>query len=163
LTGELETSKIIIFAEFGALTVREMEQLRRTLKDIACSLRVVKNNLVKKTLSALSKDEACKYFEGPNVIIWTKAGDESEVVKGIAKFAGASGKIKVKAGFLSSGLVGKDFLDKLLRLPSKKVLQAIVIGGIKSPLSKMVYDVRYPISRLILTLKTFSNKKLEEK
>ena len=162
LTEEFKTSKIIIFAEFTALSVKEMEQLRRTIKGISCNLRVTKNNLVKKTLQSLAKDEACKCLSGPNAIIWSKAGDESEVVKSISKFARGSGKIKIKAGFLNDNFVEKDFLDRLSSLPSKKVLQAMVIGGIKSPLSKLVYNVQYPFSRLILTLKTFSDKRNQE-
>jgi large subunit ribosomal protein L10 len=159
LTGEFGESKIVIFAEFLGLSVKEMEELRKETRKNAAKIRVVKNNLVKKAFQSLSRDEACKFMEGPNMLIWSKTGDESDILKGLIKFAKTSGKVKVKFGILNDAIVESAMLEQLSRLPSKKMLQAIVIGKIMSPFSALVYNVKYPVSRLILTLKTFSEKK----
>ena len=56
-------------------------------------------------------------------------------------------------------LVEKEFIDQISRLPAKKILQATVISNIRSPLTALAYNIKYPLSRLILTLKTFSEQK----
>jgi len=159
LIEEFKESKVVIFAEFTGLTVKEMEQLRKEAKKVSCKVRVVKNNLVKKSLQFLSKDEACRLLEGPNILLWSRSGDESEILKGLMKFAQVSGKVKVRFGILNQEFVENDYLQHLHRLPSKAVLQATVIGRIKSPLAALVYNVKYPLSRLILVVRTFSEKK----
>ncbi|MCM8764027.1 MAG: 50S ribosomal protein L10 [Candidatus Omnitrophica bacterium] len=159
LTEELNASKVSIFAEFSRLTVKELEKLRKELKKYSTRVMIVKNTLVKMALKSRSLDEATKFMEGPNMLIWSKNGDESEIIKEILRFSRSSGNIKVKIGILNDELMNAKALEKLGSLPSKKTLQAMVIGGIKAPLSNLIYSVKYPLSRFILILKTFSEQK----
>ncbi|MCL5674292.1 MAG: 50S ribosomal protein L10 [Candidatus Omnitrophica bacterium] len=161
LTKEFNESKIIILAEFSKLDVKEMGFIRRNIKELSCNIRVVKNNLVKKAFQSLAKYELCKYLENPNIIIWSKTGDESEVIKALAKFSKSSGKVNVKAGIIEGKSIEKSLIEQISRLPSKKVLQATVISCIIFPVRSLIFNIQYPVSRLILTLKTMS-KKIEE-
>jgi large subunit ribosomal protein L10 len=160
LTERLSSSKVSIFAQFSGITVKEMEQLRKDLRKCSGNVMVVKNTLTKMALRLCSMDEAMKFMEGPNLLIWSQTGDESEVIKETLKFVKASaGKLRVNFGLLNNLLVEPETLEKLGKLPSKKIVQAMVIGSIKSPLSNLVYNVKYPLTRLILVLKTFSEQK----
>ena len=159
IIDELGSSKVSIFAEFSGITVKGMEELRMEMKKHSSNVMVVKNTLARMALQSCSLDEATKFMEGPNVLIWSNTGDECEIIKEVLKFSKSSGKIKIKFGVLNNALMEVDTLEKLGNLPSKKTLQAKVIGGIKAPLSSLVYNVKYPLTRLILVLKTFSEQK----
>ncbi|MCM8822177.1 MAG: 50S ribosomal protein L10 [Candidatus Omnitrophica bacterium] len=159
LTEEINASKVSIFAEFSRLTVKGLEDLRKEMKRYSTRVMVVKNTLVKMALKSHFLDEAAKFMEGPNMLIWSKNGDESEIIKEVLKFSKSSGNIKLKFGVLNNELLNVETLEKLGSLPSKKTLQAMVIGGIKSPLSGLVYNIKYPLTRFILILKTFSEQK----
>lgn len=161
LTKEFNESKIIILAEFSKLDVKEISSLRRNIKELSCNIRVAKNNLIKKTFQSLAKDELCKYLENPNIIIWAKTGDESEVIKTLSKFSESSGKVNIKAGIIEGKTIEKDIIQQISKLPSKKVLEATVVFNIIFPVRSFIFNIQYPISRLILTLKTMS-KKIEE-
>lgn len=159
LSQQLESSKISIFAEFSNLSVREVEEFRKEMKKHSTKVMVVKNTLMKMALQSRSIDEAIKFMEGPNILIWSNDGDEAEVVKEVLRFSKFTGKIKIKFGVLNNMFLQMDQVEKLGNLPSKKILQAMVIGGIKAPICNIVYNVKYPVMKLILILKTFSEKK----
>ncbi|HOK80699.1 MAG TPA: 50S ribosomal protein L10 [bacterium] len=163
LSDEIDSSKVTIFAEFSKLSVKEMEQLRREMKKYSTKVMVVKNTLIRKAFQTFGLDEAMKFMEGPNVLVWSKTADESDVVRELLKYSKSSGKIKVKFGILNKSFVGVDTIEKIGTLPSKKTLQAMVIGGIRAPLNGIVYNIKYPITRLMFVLKTFSEKKEKEK
>ncbi len=161
LTKEFDGSKIIILVEFTKLDVKEMSSIRRSIKQLSCNFRVIKNSLVKKVFQSLAKDELCKHLENPNIIIWSKTGDESEIIKTLAKFSGSSDKVRIKVGVIEGKQIEKDTIEQISRLPSKKVLEAIIISNIIYPVAGFIFNIKYPISRLVLTLQTIS-KKVEE-
>lgn len=159
LLEEFSASRMLVFAEFSGLSVKEMEKLRREIKKLSCQVKVMKNTLVKKTFQAMSKDEACKFLDGPHVVVWSRTGDEAEVLKSLVGFAKSSGRLKLKFGLLNSDIVDTQFLDTLSRLPSKKTLQARTVGSLKSPLVRLIGGVQYPLMHLVLCLKGLEKKK----
>lgn len=161
LSEELSESKLYVFAEFSGLSVTEIEDLRKGIKKISGRVMVVKNTLLKRAFQTLSisMDEAGKFMEGPNILIWSRTGDESEIIKEILRFSRNSNKIKVKFGVLNNAFLNSEDIEHLGKLPGKKLLQAMLIGSIRAPLSNVVYNVKYPLTRLVMVLKTFSEKK----
>lgn len=153
LLDEFSASRMLVFAEFSGLSVKEMEKMRREIKKLSCQVRVLKNTLVKKTFQAMAKDDACELLDGPHVVVWSRTGDEAEVLKSLAGFAKSSGKLTLKFGILNSEIVDTGFLEALSRLPSKKVLQARTVGSLKSPLARLVGGVKYPMTHLVLCLR----------
>jgi large subunit ribosomal protein L10 len=161
LTKEFNESKIIILAEFSKLDVKEMSSIRKNIKELYCNIQVVKNNIIKKAFQSLAQNEICRYLQNPNIIIWTKSGDESEIIKTLSKFYADSGKVNIKVGIIEGKIIEKNIIQQINKLPSKKILQAVIISNVIFPVTSFIFNIQYPISRLILTLKTIS-KKIEE-
>ncbi len=159
LLEELASSKVSIFAEFSGLSVKNMEELRKELKKHNARMMVLKNTLAKIALQSFSLNEAADSMVGPNMLIWSRSGDESEIIKQVLKFSKDSGKIKIRFGIVNEAFTGLEAIEIIGSLPSKKNLQAMVIGGILAPVSGLIYNIKYPLTRLILVLKTFSEKK----
>lgn len=159
LTEELKASKISILAEFSRLSVKEMEELRKEMKKHLTKVMVVKNTLVKMAIQSCSMDKEVKSLEGPNMLIWSRTGDETEIIKELLKFEKLSGTIKVKFGIMNNNLMEYETLEKFSKIPPKRTLQAMVIGNIRAPLTNLAYNVKYPLTRLIMVLKTFSEQK----
>ncbi len=113
LTEQLENSKVSIFAEFSKLSVREIEEFRKEMRKHSTKVMVVKNTLMKMALQSRSLDEASGFMEGPNILIWSKDGDEADVVKEVLKFSKSSGKLKIKFGILNNVLLEMDQIENL--------------------------------------------------
>ena len=67
-----------------------------------------------------------------------------------------------KYGVFEKKLLSVEDLNRFLSLPSKSVLVAQFIGGLKNPLQRLVYAMRFNQQQLVLTLKALSDKKATE-
>jgi len=159
LLEEFSASKMLVFAEFSGLSVKEMEKIRKEIKHFSCRLRVLKNSLVKKAFQTMEKNDASHFLDGPHLVVWSRTGDEVEVLRNLAAFAKNSGKVSLKFGILNDEIVDAGFLEALSRLPSKKALQARAVGSLVSPLVRLTGALRYPVTRCVLCLKELEKQR----
>lgn len=162
LTEEFKKSKIYILVNFSGLTVLEMQILRDLIKEKEGSIRVIKNSLIERTFKNLSLDEAIDYLEGPIFIVWTKEGDEIELVKNLYSFSKKTGKIEVKGGVVNNSVVSKEFFEKLNKLPSTKEIKAKIVYDIRFPVIRLVNSIKCPVVKIINIVNQIKEKKERE-
>ena len=71
ITDKVKTSESVILFEYQGLTVAEVSELRKKLRETEAEVRVYKNTLLKRALDDLSID-LNGFFEGPNAIMFGK-------------------------------------------------------------------------------------------
>jgi len=162
LTEELKKSKIYILGNFSGLSVSEMQNLREGIKEKAGIIKVVKNTLLERTFKNLSQDKAIDYLEGPVFIIWTKDGDEVEILKNIYSFSKKTGKIEVKGGVINNKIVDREFFEKLSKLPPIKEIQAKVIYDVRFPVIKLINSIKAPVVKIVNIVNQIKKKKERE-
>jgi len=162
LTEELKESKIYILVNFTGLSVSEMQNLRESIKEKEGSIRVIKNTLLERTFKNLSQDEAINYLEGPVFIVWTKNGDEVEILKNIYSFSKKTGKIGVKGGLLNNKIVDEKVFEKISKLPSIKEIQAKVVYDIKFPVIRVINSIKGPVIKIVNIVNQIKEKKERE-
>jgi large subunit ribosomal protein L10 len=159
LTEEFKNSKINILGSFSNLTVLEMQKMRDNIREVGGNVMVLKNNLIDLIYQNLSKDEVCKFINGPSFVIWSSKENEIEIIKSVLSFQKDTGKIDIKGGVLNGEIIGKDKIDQLGKLPGKKELQGMVITMIKMPTIRLVNSLKSPITRVINVLNQIKSKK----
>jgi len=159
LTEEFKNSKINILGSFSNLTVLEMQKMRESIREVGGNIMVLKNNLINIIYQNLSKDEVCKFISGPSFVIWSNKENEIEIIKSVLNFQEDTGKIDIKGGLLNGEIIGKDKINQLGKLPSKKELQGRVITMIKMPTIRLVNSLKGPITRVINVLNQIKSKK----
>jgi len=162
LTEEIKESKILILGNFSGLSVSEMQNLRESIKEKEGLIKVVKNTLLERTFKNLSQDKAVDYLEGPVFIVWTKNGDEVEILKSIYSFSKKTGKIEVKGGVIDNKVVNREFFEKLSKLPPIKEIQAKVIYDIKFPVIRLVNSIKAPLVKIVNIVNQIKEKKERE-
>jgi len=162
LTKELKESKIYILGNFSGLSVSEMQNLRENIKEKEGLIKVVKNTLLERTFKNLSQDKAVDYLEGPVFIVWTKDGDEVEILKNIYSFSKKIGKIEVKGGAINNEVVDRNFFEKLSKLPPIKEIQAKVIYDIRFPVIRVINSIKGPIVKIVNIVNQIKEKKERE-
>jgi len=163
LTEEFKNSTIIVLGNFSGLTVSEMQNLRQSVKERYGNLKVIKNSLIERAFNNLSQDECINYLEGPIFVIWTREGDEVEIIKDIYSFQKKTGKIKIKGGIVNNKTVDANFLEKLSKLPSIKEIQIKIIYNIKFPVIRVINSIRGPVVKIINIVNQIKEKKEREK
>jgi len=145
---------VAVMTDYRGLTAAEMTELRRKLREANVEYRVVKNTLARFAAERVGKDELVGFFEGP-VAIAFGYGDITEPPRALAAFIeDAKVEMTVKGGFLHDRMLSSEEVETLSKLPSREILLAKVVGGIKSPLSALVGRLSTPLTGLVGVLQS---------
>ncbi|MGD9117516.1 MAG: 50S ribosomal protein L10 [Dehalococcoidia bacterium] len=150
-----------VLTDYRGLTAAEMTELRRQFREAGVEYRVVKNTLARFAAERAGKDELVGFFEGP-VAIAFGYGDITEPARALATYIEeAKVEMTVKGGFLPDRMLSREEVETLSKLPSRDILLARVVGGIKSPLTALVGRLNAPMTGLVGVLQA-RIKQLEE-
>jgi large subunit ribosomal protein L10 len=147
-------SSVGVFTDYRGLTAAEMTELRRQFREAGVEYRVVKNTLARFAAERAGKDELVAFFEGP-VAIAFGYGDITEPARALAAYIeDANVEMTIKGGFLPDRMLSAAEVETLSKLPSKEILLARVVGGIKSPLAALVGRLSAPMTGLVGVLQS---------
>lgn len=134
------TTKGSFFVDYCGLSVVQMQQLRRQLREKGGVLKIAKMRLVKRALhGVVGVDTLAKHCKQQVGVVFAQdENDASNVAKILSDFSK-----KNKALGLVAACVDAEFLDKaaivrMASLPSKEVLLAQLCGVLKAPLVKLL-------------------------
>ena len=96
IASKMENAASTVVVEYRGLSVKEVTELRKTLREEGCEFAVYKNTMVQRASEQLGYDELLDSLKGPNAIaISTDAVAPARV---LCKFAKKHEKLIVKAG-----------------------------------------------------------------
>jgi large subunit ribosomal protein L10 len=148
-------SKGAILTDYRGLTVAEITELRKRLRDSEAEYHVVKNTLFKR---AISDGEGLNSFlEGPTAIAFA-LNDPVAPTKVLLDFIREKRKASVKVGWIDGRVYSEEQLTALSKLPPREFLIAQVVGGIQAPISGLVNSLQGIINNFVYTLQAIVDK-----
>lgn len=148
----IETSTVAIATNNNGLSVADMTELRRVLREQGVRLRVVKN-----TLAHIAADEAGApavkdIVTGPTGIAFG-FDDPAAAAKALTQHLSSSRiPMTIIGGYLSGRTLTPQQVDDLANLPPKEVLVAQVLGQLQSPIAGLVGTLQAPLRNLAYVL-----------
>lgn len=161
VSEKMEKAKALVFTNYQGLTHRQLEDLKRKLKECDTEVSVVKNTLLRLALSKTAKKEAVKddnALNNPTATMFIYS-DIIAPLKELAKTIKEFGLPSIKFGILDNKTITADEVTKLSTLPSKDVLIAQIVSGLKSPIYGLHRALSFNIQQLVMTLKAIETKK----
>ncbi len=146
LADEFRNSQGAVLTEYRGLTVKQLQDLRRSLGENA-SYAVVKNTLTKIAAREAGVDAFDDLLVGPSAIAFIK-GDVVEAAKGLRDFAKANDPLVIKGGVLDGKSLDADEIKKMADLESREVLLAKLAGGMKASLSQAAALFNAPLAQV---------------
>jgi large subunit ribosomal protein L10 len=134
-----------VLTDYRGLTVKELQELRRSLGANA-DYAVVKNTLAKIAANEVGIDGFDDLLTGPTAIAFIN-GDVVEAAKGLRDFAKANPALIVKGGYLDGAPIDAKEIAKLADLESREVLLGKLAGAMLASLSQAVYLLNAPIAQ----------------
>ena len=132
-------SKGVFFVDYCGLTVVQMQQLRRQLREKGGSLKVAKMRLVKRALDGVADfSELSAYCKNQVGVVF--AQDEAEVTnvaKALNDFAKAHASLGLVAGCVDAEVLNTAGIVRIASLPSKDVLLAQLCGVLQAPVIQL--------------------------
>ena len=133
LAGEFRESNGAVLTEYRGLTVKQLQELRRSLGENA-RYAVAKNTLTKLAAKQADIEFPEELLTGPTAIAFI-TGDVVLAAKGLRDFAKENKTLVIKGGFLDGKVLAPDEIKKLADLESREVLLAKLAGGMKSSIA----------------------------
>lgn len=126
ITENIKNSEAVILFTYQGLTVSDLSELRRELRNSQSELKVYKNTLTKRALDSLNIN-LDEFLEGPNAIIFGK--DLLEPIKAISKFAKAHSNVEIRVGIISGAVADVNVINEYAAIPSMEGLLTMLAGG----------------------------------
>ncbi len=146
IVDEFNDSSGAVLTDYRGLTVKELQDLRRSLGENA-NYAVVKNTLAKIAASEVGIDSFDDLLAGPTAIAFVK-GDIVETAKGLRDFAKAHPALIVKGGYLDGSPLEPSQIAKLADLESREVLLGKMAGAMLASLTQAAYLFNAPASQV---------------
>ena len=139
-----------IFADYRGMTVEQISDLRKKLREQDAALKVVKNNFARIAFADMKIDNVSDYLKGPTVVAMSKE-DSNVVAKILFDAAKDSQKLAVKGAFVGNELFDAAKIEAFSKVPGRKELIAMLMSAMNGPARK-----------LAATLKAYAEKKAAE-
>lgn len=160
LADSFRESNGAVLTEYRGLTVKQLQELRRSLGDTA-SYAVAKNTLTKLAAREAGVDIDEALLTGPTAIAFI-TGDPVEAAKGLRDFAKANTPLVIKGGFLDGKSLTADDIKKLADLESREVLLAKLAGAMKGSLQNAVSLFNAPLAQTARLVAALEAKRAED-
>ncbi len=126
IEDKIKASESVILFEYQGLTVSEISELRRKLREAKGEVKIYKNTLLKRALDDL-KIDLNGFLEGPNAIMF--GTDLLEPIKVIADFAKDHDKMKVRVGIINGDVAELSVINEYASIPSYEGLLTMLAAG----------------------------------
>jgi large subunit ribosomal protein L10 len=146
----------IVFASYSGITVKELEGLRRKIREIGGEFHVVKNTLIQLAL------EDAELTIPKDVLLGTTAiGFTSEDIPGLAKaisdLARESERMDIKGGVVERVVYNGNQMKNLAELPPLPILQAQLLSMIQAPASRVAMALAGSVRQLVNVTKAYAD------
>ena len=130
VNADINAAGSTLFVDYLGLTVAEVTELRVKLHAENCSMKVTKNNILRRATSQLGYNVE-EHLAGPSAYITSP--DEVTGAKIVYEFLKGHEKFSVKAGIVDGKVVTEKELSALAKLPNKAGMISMLLSVLQAP------------------------------
>jgi large subunit ribosomal protein L10 len=135
LREALAGHRTLIVTEYRGLTVREIAEVRRSLRGQNVAFRVVKNRLVRIAADGPQGEALAPLLVGPTAIAF--GDDEAATARAVVDALRPFKVAQVTGAVLGDSAIDAASVTRLAALPSREVLLGQLAGGMVAPLATL--------------------------
>lgn len=160
----LRGSQAVLFTDYRGLTVAQVSDLRKKLRDSETSYAIVKNTLFKRAAADIFEigPEIDATLNGPTAVAFAQK-DPVQTAKVFVDYIAANRNtpLKIKGAVVGGKYYNAEAVDALSKVPPKEVLIAQMLGAFNSPVAGLVGSLNGILSKFVFTLQAVADKKAE--
>jgi large subunit ribosomal protein L10 len=161
LRDRIQGSTALLLADYRGLTVSEISELRRSLREVETSLAVVKNTLMRLAVIEAGVEELQGFLSGPSAVAFVN-GDPVAAAKRISAAARQFPALEVKGGWMDGRLMSAEQARALAELDSREVMLSKIAGMLKSEMTRAASMMQATQSRFLALLEAYREKQFPE-
>ena len=156
LHGTFNDANLVVVTQQSGLTVAEVTQLRRNMREAGASYKVTQNRLTRLALEGTKFEALQPMFTGPTAIAFSD--DPVAAAKVSVEFANSNKKLTIVGGALGEKQLDPEAVTELAKLPSLDELRGKLIGVVQAPATKLAGVMQAPAGTLARVMSAYASK-----
>ncbi|MBM7666182.1 large subunit ribosomal protein L10 [Solibacillus kalamii] len=122
----------IVVVDYRGLTVAQVTELRKQLREAGVEFKVYKNTLTRRAAETAGLEGINEFLTGPNAIAFSNE-DVVAPAKIINEFAKKNEALEIKAGIIEGTVASVEDVKALAELPSREGLLSMLLSVLQAP------------------------------
>jgi large subunit ribosomal protein L10 len=148
----IQNASAMWLVSYSGLTVKQAQELRRSLKEAGAELKIYKNTLTRIALGELELPTMEELLEGPNGFVFATGEDIAPSAKVIKTFMKENPALEIVGGLVGDQIMDVEQVKAVADLPSREELIAKLLGTLNNPATKIVRVLSEPAASLARVL-----------
>lgn len=145
------THPFVFLTDYRGMTVAELANLRRQLRQAGVDYRVAKNTLLAIAAGRVGVTGLERFLAGPTAVAFATE-NEIAAARALTDFARLSRNLAIKGGLLGRQVIASEEVAELAALPGKAEVKANLVGAIQGPLAGLVGVLTSALSGIVYAL-----------
>lgn len=137
IKNDVKASSAFIFTEYRGLKVEQITELRKKLRENACTYKVVRNNFARIAFEDADIKDVDSWLTGPTALAMI-AEDANLAAKTLFEYAKDAPALVIKGAVVDGEIYDAKQIEAFSKLPGKKDLIAMFMSTVNATTSKFV-------------------------
>ncbi|MHC4843847.1 MAG: 50S ribosomal protein L10 [Planctomycetota bacterium] len=146
----------IVITTYSGITVKQLEALRRNIRDLGGQFYIVKNSLMELAFNDAGITLPEEILEGTTAIGFTNE-DLPALAKVILDLAKDTGTMSIKAGVVEKTTFDGAQMRRIAELPPLPILQAQLLSMIQTPANRVASALASSVRQIVNVTKAYAD------
>ncbi|HCY8951333.1 TPA: 50S ribosomal protein L10 [Enterococcus faecalis] len=138
---KFESAASVVIVDYRGLTVEEVTNLRKQLRDAGVEMKVIKNSILSRAAKKVGLDGLDEVFTGPTAVAFSN-DDVVAPAKIIDEFAKDAKALEIKGGVIEGKVSSVGQITALAKLPNREGLLSMLLSVLQAPVRNVAYAVK---------------------
>jgi len=148
MIANFENSEAVLVTHYQGLTVKQLDELRKQMREHGIQFKITKNRITKLALEKTKCKDLTNLFTGPTAVALSK--DAISTAKILTKFSKENINLKILGGIMGKEILDVAAVANVATLPTLDEARAKIIGILTSPAQKIVSILLAPASKIAI-------------
>lgn len=131
----------VVIVDYRGLTVEEVTELRKQLRDANVEMKVIKNSVLSRAAVQVGLEGLEEVFTGPTAVAFSNE-DVVAPAKIISEFAKEAKALEIKGGIVEGKVSSIEEINALAKLPNREGLLSMLLSTLQAPVRNVAYAVK---------------------
>ena len=150
LNEEWKDAGVMVVAHYTGMTVAQMTEFRKRMKEAGGAVKVAKNRLAKLALKDTDGQGVADLLKGQTCVVYSE--DPIAAARVSVKYSKENDKLVILGGTMGKTVMDASAVKALAELPSLDELRAKLIGLVQAPATKIARVLKEPGAMLARVL-----------
>ena len=136
MTSQFDNSEAVIVAHYQGLTVKQLDELRKKMREHGIQFKITKNRITKLALEKTKCKDLSDLFTGPTAVAFGEDAIMSARI--LSKFAKDNENLKLIGGIMDDEVLDQAGVQNVASLPTLEEARANIVGILNASASKLI-------------------------